>query len=61
MFWSFQYKMYEKYVNNKQRELRAINDYINKIAVLKYSMNRTYLCVSLSLIRNGCPYCLENV
>ena len=45
-FWLFQRKMYAKYVNNKQREGQAIKDDIKKIAVVKFSMNRTYLCVS---------------
>ena len=53
--------MYAKYVNNQQRELQAINDDIKKIAVVKYSMNCTYLCVSWSRRRNGCPYCSENM
>ena len=46
MFWLLQRKIYAKYVNNKHREGRAINKDINKIAVVKYSMHRTYLCES---------------
>ena len=34
--------MYAKYVNNQQREGRAINVDINRIGVVKYSMNRNY-------------------
>ena len=58
-FWSFQRKMYAKCVNNQQHEGRALNDDINKIAVVKYSTNCTYLCVSWSWRCNGCLYCLE--
>ena len=45
-FWSFQCRMYAKYVNNQQREAWEINDDINKTEVVKYSMNRTYQYVS---------------
>ena len=41
-----QHKMYEKYVNNQQHEGMTVNDKINKIAVVKFSMNCTHLCVS---------------
>ena len=49
--------MYAKYVNNQQHEERAVKNGINKIALVKSSMNCTYLCVSWSLRRNVCPYC----
>ena len=49
--------MYAKYVNNQQREGLDVYDAINKIAVVKSSMNSNYLCVGLSLICNVCPYC----
>ena len=42
-FWLFQRIIYEKYVNIQQREGRSINYDITKIAVVKYSMNRTHL------------------
>ena len=56
-FWSLQCKMYAKYVNNQQRKGRAVNNDINKIAVVKSSMNWTYLCVSWWQRRNVRPYC----
>ena len=52
-----QRKMYAKYVNNQQREGPAVDYKINKIAVVKFSMNCTYLCVSWWKIRNVCLYC----
>ena len=55
-FWLLQCKIYIKYVNNQQREGRAVNDKTNKTAVVKYSMNHTYLCVSWRRIRNVRPY-----
>ena len=58
-FWSFQHKIYAKYVNNKQREGMAVYNTINKIAVVKSSMNRTYLCVGWSRICNVFPYCCK--
>ena len=51
--------MFAKYVNNQQREGQAVNNDINKIVVVKYSMNRTYLCVSWSWRRNFFPYCFK--
>ena len=38
--------MYAKYINNQQREGPAVDDKINKIAVVKFSMNQTYLFVN---------------
>ena len=58
--WSLQQKHYVKYVNNQQREVLAVNYKINKIAVVKFSMNCTYLCVSWWRRRNVCPYCWGN-
>ena len=46
VYWSLQRKMYAKYVNNQQREGPAVNNNINKIEVVKFPMNRTYLLVS---------------
>ena len=43
-FWLFQREMYEKYVYNQQYEGQAINGDILKIALVQYSMHRTYLC-----------------
>ena len=37
-FWSLQRKMYAKDVKNQQREVLAVIDPINKIAVVKTSM-----------------------
>ena len=56
-FWSLQRKMYAKYVNNQQREGLAVYDTINKIAVVKYSMNCTYLYVCWSRRCNVRLYC----
>ena len=44
VYWSLQRKIYAKYVNNQQCEGTAVNDKINKIAVVKFSINCTYLC-----------------
>ena len=57
MFWSLQRKMYAKYVNNQQLEGLAVYDAINKIAVVKSSMNCTYLCVGWSQRCNVFLYC----
>ena len=43
--WSLLRKIYAKYINNQKREKRDINKNKNQIAVVKYSMNRTYLCI----------------
>ena len=56
-FWSLQQKMYAKYVKNKLHECLAVYGVINKIAVVKSSMNCTYLCVGWSQRCNVCPYC----
>ena len=39
-------QMYAKNVNSQQREGPELNNKINKILVVKFSMNRTYLSVS---------------
>ena len=46
VYWSLQHKIYAKYVNNQQREGPAEDDKIDKIAVVKISMNWNYVCVS---------------
>ena len=56
-FWSLHRKMYAKYVNNQQREVLAVYDAINKISVVKSSMNSTYLSVGWSQRCNVCLYC----
>ena len=55
-FWSLQHRMYAKYVNNQQREGPTVNKNINKIVVVKSSMNHTYLCVNWWRRRNVRPY-----
>ena len=44
--WLLQRNIYAKYVKNQQHEGPAVNDKIIKTAVVKSSMDRTYLCVS---------------
>ena len=45
-FWLFQRQIYAKYAKNQQCDGRSIDDDINKIVLVKYSMHLTYRCES---------------
>ena len=59
--WSLERKMYAKYVNKQQREGPGVNDAINKIALVKLSIQWTYLCVGRWQRRKVCLYCWKNM